>query len=441
MKRWAGLALSCLAIAACATGAVAPRSRHVLLISLDALRPDFYLDPLFDAPTLRALVADGSHARAAESVFPTLTYPAHATIATGVRPARHGVAFNIVFRSDGAPSRWYEEEADLRAPPLWVWARAAGLTTAAVSWPSTLGASIDWLLAERNYYVRPDPVRDLLAASTPGLFARIGVAPLAEAGFKDPVRWDAFLTAVAAAIIREARPHLLMLHLIEADVVQHAGGPAGADVKPAVARLDAHVRALREGLSAAGIADRTTIIITGDHGFQAVSGYVYPNHVLARAGLRDCPRPGRWRATAHAASGGGAVFVDPPGDPELTARAEDELRSAAGGRYTVLTRAELDALGAMPGAALGLEAAPGWAIGASCDRGLTEPPRGRFAGTHGFLPARATMATGFIAAGAGVRRGVAVERVRLIDVAPTAARLLGLPTPPVEGRPLEEILQ
>jgi arylsulfatase A-like enzyme len=51
------------------------------------------------------------------------------------------------------------------------------------------------------------------------------------------------------------------------------------------------------------------------------------------------------------------------------------------------------------------------------------------------------MATGFIAAGAGVRRGVAVERVRLIDVAPTAARLLGLPAPSVEGRTLEEILQ
>ena len=106
----------------------------------------------------------------------------------------------------------------------------------------------------------------------------------------------------------------------------------------------------------------------------------------------------------------------------------------------MLTRAELDALGAMPGAALGLEAAPGWAIGASCDRGLTEPSRTGL-GTHGFLPSRPSMATGFVAAGAGVRSGVALERARLIDVAPTAARLLGIPAPPVEGRVLEEILR
>jgi hypothetical protein len=51
------------------------------------------------------------------------------------------------------------------------------------------------------------------------------------------------------------------------------------------------------------------------------------------------------------------------------------------------------------------------------------------------------MATGFIAAGAGVRRGVALDRIRLIDIAPTAARLLGIPAPPAEGRVLEEIFQ
>ena len=106
----------------------------------------------------------------------------------------------------------------------------------------------------------------------------------------------------------------------------------------------------------------------------------------------------------------------------------------------MLTRAELDALGAMTGAALGLEASPGWALGVSCDRGLTEPTRTGL-GTHGFLPSRPTMATGFIATGAGVRAGVALERVRLIDIAPTAAHLLGIPAPPVEGRVLREILE
>ena len=440
MRRAALLALALVALAACASATRTPApSRHLILVSLDALRPAFYLDPSFPAPALRALVADGSHARAAESVFPTVTYPSHATIATGVRPARHGVAFNILFDRASGRSRWYEEEADLKAPPLWAWARAAGFTTAAVSWPSTLGAKVDWLVAERDYHVRPAPMPDFLAATTPGLFARLGVTP-DPAMFRNPPQWDAFLTAVATGLIRQMRPHLLMLHLIEADVVQHQGGREGDAVRPAVARLDGHVAALREAVAAAGIADRTAIVVTGDHGFQDVADYVYPNHVLAGEGLRGCPAAGAWRATAHAAGGAGAVFIDPPADAATLARAEAALRREARGRYAVLTRAELDALGAMPGAALGLEAQPGWAIGTSCDRGASERSLvGR--GTHGFLPARASMATGFIAAGAGVRRGVALERMRLVDIAPTAARLLGLPAPAVEGRVLTEILQ
>jgi predicted AlkP superfamily pyrophosphatase or phosphodiesterase len=434
------VALFALVATACATVMPpgTPAARHLVLISIDAFRPDFYLDPGFDAPALRALASEGSHARAAESVFPTLTYPSHASIVTGVRPARHGVLFNTLPQAD-AGSRWYEEAADLRVPPLWAWARSAALTTAAVSWPSTLGAPIDWLVAERDYYDRPNALPDLIAASTPGLFDRLGVRPDA-ATFKDVQRWDAFLTATATAIIREARPNLLLLHLVEADLVQHQGGRETAALGPAVARLDGHVAAIREALARAGIAGRTTVIVTGDHGFQDVRDYVYPNRVLVEAGLRACPALGRWRAAAHVGGGSAAVFVKPRGDDETRRLAEAALRREAAGRYTVLTRAELDALGAMTGAALGLEALPGWAIGSSCDRGVTERAIGGLVGTHGFLPSRASMATGFIAAGAGIRRGIALERIRLIDIAPTAAVLLGIPAPDVEGRVLHEVL-
>jgi predicted AlkP superfamily pyrophosphatase or phosphodiesterase len=429
-----------LALAACAAMAtIPPAQRHLVLISIDALRPEFYLDPSFDAPALRALVAEGSHARAVEGVFPTVTYPSHATIVTGLRPARHGILFNLLYDPARERTRWYEETADLRATTLWMWARAAGLTTAAVSWPVTLGAAMDWVIPERDYHVRPEPLRDLLAATTPGLFERIGVMP-DPAMFKDVVRWDTFLTDVASGIIRTSRPNLLLLHLVQADARQHQHGREGAEVTAAVARLDRHIARIREVIAAAGIADRTTMIVTGDHGVQNISHYVYPNNVLARAGLRNCPRAAGSRATVHASGGGAAVFVDPPGDAALIARAERALRDEAAGRYTVLTRAELDALGAMTGAALGLEASPGWALGTSCDRGMTEPSRTGL-GTHGFLPSRPSMATGFIATGTGVRAGVALERVRLIDIAPTAAHLLGIPAPPVEGRVLREILE
>jgi predicted AlkP superfamily pyrophosphatase or phosphodiesterase len=432
------LALALGALAA-APGADADTGRrHVVLVSLDGLRPEFYLDDAWPAPTLRELVRAGAHARAVEPVFPSMTYPGHASIVTGVRPARHGILFNVRFEPSGARGRWYEEASDLRAPPLWEWARAAGLRTAAVSWPSTLGAGIDLLLPERDYYARPDPLPMLVQAAMPGLFERLGVAPRPEV-FRDPIEWDGFLTDTAAAMIRHARPHLLLLHLVQLDVFQHKGGRQAAELRPALLRIDAHLARLRAALKDAGIGERAVVLVTGDHGFTDVTRLVAPNEILARAGLRRCPSPGEsWRATTHLAGAGAAVFVNPPGDAEARARAEAALRREARDRYRVLTRAELDQLGAMPGAALGLEAAPGFGIVGSCGRRQERAGRG---GTHGYLPWRAEMATGLVVAGSGVRPGAALARARLIDVAPTVARLLGLAPPALEGRVLEEFLQ
>ena len=432
------LAILALANTYVDSGAGAAAARHLVIVSIDGLRPEFYLDLAFPAPELRALAARGAFARAVEPVFPSVTYPNHATIVTGVRPTRHGIAFNTRFDPAGERGRWYEEAADLKALPVWEWARAAGLTTAAVSWPATLGARIDHLVAERDYYMRREPLDLLRAATTPGLFALTRVEP--EKGmFKDVSRWDDFLARTAAALIREARPHLLLLHLVQTDVFQHRGGRDGADVKPGLARIDAHVGQLVAALAAAGIADRATLLITGDHGFEDYDRSVSPNAVLVRAGLRACPAAGPdWRATAHVSGAAAGVFVNPPSDAEALRLAEAALRAAAPGRFTVLTRRELDELGAMPGAALGLEAAPRFTIDGSCGRGPTHAARG---GMHGYLPSRPMMTTGLVAAGAGVRAGVAIERARLIDIAPTVAHLLGLKTPPVEGRVLTEILE
>ena len=423
-------------------GAPAVGERHLLLVSLDGLRPEFYLDDSYEAPELRALVRTGSHARAAEGVFPSVTYPSHASIVTGVRPARHGILFNVLFDPIGSRGRWYEEASDLRAPPLWEWAQSAGLRTAGVSWPSTLGARIDLLLPERDYYARRDPVDLLRAAVTPGLLDRLGLVARPET-FGNVIEWDAFLAAAGAAIIRDARPHLLMIHLVQLDYFQHRGGPAAAEVKPALVRVDAHLATLRRALEESGLAPRTIMVVTGDHGFQGVERTLYPNEMLAAAGLRGCPRAGDgWRATVHIAGGSAAVFVAPAGDAGTARLAEAALRGAAGKRLIIVSREQLDGLGAMSGAAFAIEAATGFDLSGSCTRSATQRETAAIqGGTHGFLPSRPTMVTGFVVAGPGVRAGVSLDRIRLIDIAPTAARLLRIAAPAVEGRVVEEILQ
>src|SRR5262249_60435018 len=109
----------------------APRQR-VLLVSLDALRPEVYLDAKFDVPNLRAIAARGVTARKVQGVFPTLTYPSHTAIATGCRPARSGIVMNTVFDAEDGSRRWYFEAAHLGAMPICAHACRASRTPAAL---------------------------------------------------------------------------------------------------------------------------------------------------------------------------------------------------------------------------------------------------------------------------------------------------------------------
>src|SRR2546430_9539046 len=91
------LLLLFILVTACATplSTEQPPARHVILISIDGLRPEFYLDSGYPAPILRKLAASGARAQTVETVFPPNTNPSHATILTGLRPTRHGSTFHL----------------------------------------------------------------------------------------------------------------------------------------------------------------------------------------------------------------------------------------------------------------------------------------------------------------------------------------------------------
>src|SRR5262249_30398225 len=127
--------------------AQAPR-RPVVMISLDGLRPDYVTEADrhgLRIPTLRGLLRRGSYATGVRGVLPTVTYPSHTTLVTGVAPARHGIYSNAVFDPLGTNQEgWYWYASDIRVPTLWDAARTAGIRTASVNWPVTVGAAITW---------------------------------------------------------------------------------------------------------------------------------------------------------------------------------------------------------------------------------------------------------------------------------------------------------
>ncbi|MEM7582786.1 MAG: ectonucleotide pyrophosphatase/phosphodiesterase [Acidobacteriota bacterium] len=413
---------------------------HVVLISIDGLRPEFYLDPEWPAPMLRHMVEDGSHAEAVRGVYPSVTYPSHTTMVTGARPGSHGIFYNAPFEPVGKTGRWYWEAEAIRVPTLWHAVKKADGTSVAIGWPVTVGAEIDYLVPE-IWSLDPevafiDHVRahchpsELLAE-----LEREATGRLREETFSiNYITRDDRAGDMAAYLLETYRPTLMLVHLIETDHFQHEDGRASRRVERAVAAVDRAVSQIYESAENAGILERTAFVVTGDHGHVDLHSQLAPNVWLAEAGLRGTERGADdWRATFHTT--GASAFLH-LADPEDTA-AVTEVRKILDAQprgvrdlFRIVERDELDRLDAAPEAALALDPAPGVDM---TEAASGDALRGKTGATHGWIPNFPHIQTGLVAAGAGIRKGTVAAQLRLVDIAPLVAKLLDLELPASDG--------
>jgi len=407
---------------------------RVVIVSVDGMRPDHYLADGWEMPTLRKWVEAGAHAKGAESVFPSVTYPAHATIVTGVRPAKHGVVANGRFGESGAMREWHWEAKEIKARTLWQAAREKGLKTAIVLWPSSVGADVDWRVAERWAVDKTENTAELLAKhSTKGLLGELALAiGVPPKGADSREGMDKFISEAAAYVLRKYKPQLAFVHLGEVDHFSHREGPDSERVKRAVKETDEHLARIRKGAG-----EDALMIVTGDHGFTEVSESVAPNVLLAEAGFIEIEegKLKSWKAMVHAYGGSAAAYVKEGTDAAAVAKVLEKGRKG----YVLVDRRALDELGGNAAAAFALEAEDGFQIAGALTGAFTG--KATVKGQHGQLPWRAKLMTGFVAVGPGAKAGASVEKIRLIDIAPTVAKVLNLDMKDVEGRVLSEVLK
>ena len=381
-------------------GCAAPRRagvvpEHVVIVSIDGLRPDFYLGD-FDAPTLQAMVAAGAHARAVESVFPSSTYPAHATIVTGVLPAKHGIHANTTWTEQGSSRDWYWHAKALKARTLWQAAREKGLKVAITYWPTTVGARAELVLGEIWDPENKETGKRLAAAATPGLMTELvfAVGIPQDKIAVDRAAVDDFVSRAAAHVFRKHKPNLQLIHLLNCDEVQHRLGPDAPEVAAAVRAQDENIARIRKAIEESGVGARTTLLIVGDHGFASISRNFSPNNLLRDAGLLE-EEEGKvksWRALSRSSGGSCSVYVKDPADLPRVKEALLAGSSVSGDAlYTLLERPALDLLGYNPDAAFALDPADGVAF---TERLGASVPSVK--GNHGQLPTRPGLQTGFI---------------------------------------------
>lgn len=420
--------------ALCSISIVVGQVKHVVLISIDGFRPDFYKDASWPAPHLQRWKEAGVYADGVRSVFPSVTYPAHTTIVTGALPARHGIYYNVPYGEK--KGHWYWDERYIQTPTLWDAVKKAGLRSAAVMWPVTVGAPIDY-----NFPVRragKDEEGDQLTVTLPHITpARLideiqdkATGKLSAKSFNDE-HLDITIGLMGAYIFKTYKPNLLALHFIGADHMQHQYGRDAAETKQAVSVIDSMVNLVMKSVADAGLQEQTAVIITGDHGFVDSKYTFSPNTLLQQAGLIS---NSGWTAKFHGVGGSAFLYVKNKNDKAAVGKVGAILNGLPEEQrklFRIIDRSELDSSGSNPEVALALAMEKGVVVNNDVSGELIKTRKK--GGNHGYYPDFDEIHTGFIAFGAGIEKQQRTGSMGIQDISALVAALLDLPFTSPDG--------
>jgi predicted AlkP superfamily pyrophosphatase or phosphodiesterase len=382
---------------------------------------------------------------------PTVTWPNHTTLVTGVSPARHGVVGNNFFdRAAGKKITviWdpdLDKDEVVKVPTIYDVAKAAGLKTAAVHWPATRNArSLDWAV--------PDVFKaDLLAHySTPAVLKEAkaaGIDLVNDAEGKprrrtESTEEDGRFTDVFNLILRQHKPNLALLHVLAVDFTQHRDGPRSPQAYEAIRAADDQVRQVWETLQK-NFPGKSTLIVVSDHGFSLNKTRVAVNPILEKAGLLEAAGDRITGGDVQIVVQGGSVLLYIT-DEGNRAAVEQRVRQAfanVDGVDKVVSAGEFADYGIAdpkhdPHAPdMVLFAKLGYFFGDTAAGSKNESK-----GSHGFDSHLPEMRAVFVACGAGIKPGTKLGVIENTSVAPTAAKLLGLEIPNTEGEILGDAL-
>jgi predicted AlkP superfamily pyrophosphatase or phosphodiesterase len=374
-------------------------SPYLVLISIDGFRWDYR--SLFPTPALDRIARSGVRAESMRPVFPSLTFPNHYSIATGLYPAEHGIVHNhfpdevrnawyhLWDRSSVEDPRWYGGE------PIWVTAEKSGLVTAAYYFVGTEAAIRG---------VSPSHWRSF-DATVPGGDRVAQVV--------DWLTWAA-----------DRRPHLVTLYFEHVDTAGHDFGLGSPQLAAAVAEVDTNIGRLLDAIDEMSIAENVYVLVVSDHG---QANYVDPESTLILEDHIDL-------AGLEVVAGGAYAWIyqrQPDRERALAIRdsingswahGHAVLRDEAPADWRVNDSPRFPEIFVVPD--------PGYAVVAEQDavQRLKQ-------GDHGWVPSNKAMHGIFLAAGPGLPEGVTIGEVSPVEIYPLMLELLRIDAPlPATGR-------
>jgi alkaline phosphatase D len=374
----------------------ADKTEYILFITADAFRPDYI--ERYNPPNLKNLIKEGVWVEKATNIFPTLTTPNMASLVTGAYPRTTQIAANSQY--DSVHHQFIGGPRDNKAVTIAEALKKAGWKTAAVN---------QFMLQNR------------------------GVDHYVTAGYDNSER----ITKEAINFLKKDKVHFVSIIYGITDTNGHKYGPDSPEMKSTVLSIDTEIGKLMAYLKESGLASKTIICFSSDHGmsgFNKKQASTEPSALLKRAGYRVATRKEELRPDTQVlilAYGVRIIYFMPSvSDKDKDKEKITNLLSTIQGAE-VLDRKKLDALGCHNNLSgdLIVSPLPGYVMSGANGKG----------GYHGTFDESSTI---MIFTGPGVKKGTTIKEGRNIDIVPTLLYSVGVEAPStVDGKPLKEIFK
>ena len=421
-------------------------NKKTLVISIDALISDDI--PLLETlPNLGPIVKGAAQVRDIECIYPTLTYPCDVSIMTGCYPDKHNIVHNERLQVNVPKPQWNWWYKDIRVKTMLDYAKAAGLSTATVTWPVMAGSAADYNIAEIwAPTIHDDPTDICTQANSPA------VAEIFERN-KGRLKWmltpefDNYAEHCGAEIIETFQPDLMFIHFSYVDHQRHQNGVKGEKVNEALRFVDDKIGTLIAALNRQNLLDKTNIVILGDHGQINVSHLFNLNKLFYDRGLIDVNEQGKitgWRMYAQSCAFSAHIHLGPAMDRNEAAAILKEIQQTYPQEIEKVWTAE-EALNQwhMKGDfEFVVEAVTSVSFGKNLTGDLIESVDNsdyKFSvATHGHLPTKGDQPP-FILSGPDIKMGVQIQGAKLVDEAPTIMKIYDIVMEDIDGHPLDVV--
>lgn len=397
--------------------------RKVVLVSLDAF---FIADTEHPDPDgfLTRMMREGTFCRRVETIFPALTYPIHVTMVTGCDPNKTGVGQNQPPQPDvpKAERVWYWERKHIQVPTLFEAVKKNGGQNCSILWPvNCRNRSVRWCFPEVHPLKKENAVLKALRYGSPIYLLR-GEKHFGHLrrGIQEPYLSD-YAAALAADTIRKHRPDFTALHLIDLDEARHHYGTFSREALNAIRRNDRRLADLHRAITETPGMKDALLIAVSDHGQEDIRETVNLTEKLRQYGLDKALYVQSNGMSAYffpANSQAGSVCPEKLFPPELL----EKMKISR-----LYSREDLNRMHAVQGPLFAAEAAEGVVFSDALDE------KKREAATHGFGPGRDGDLCLFSVFGKGIKHGIEIPYMKMRDVGPTIAGLMGISLPQADG--------